>query len=63
MKVTVNRDFCEGAGMCALEAPEVFEMDADETLVIKQPEVSPEQLPAVEAAVIGCPTQALSLSE
>lgn len=63
MRVTVDRDLCQGHGTCCEEAPEVFELDADGALVIKQPEPDEAQRDAVKRAVKYCPTLALTLED
>lgn len=61
MRVTVDRDLCQGHGTCCEEASEVFELDADGNLVIKLPEPPETQREAVRLAVKYCPTLALTL--
>ena len=56
-RVVVDREVCMGAGVCELEAPEVFELDADGVLQVREL----VDLPAVETAVRACPTGALQL--
>jgi ferredoxin len=60
MKVNVDRGKCMGLGICEATAPGTFEIDDDGSLVVLVEEVPAEQVAAVEAAVAGCPTQALS---
>ena len=60
MKVVVDLDLCQGHGVCAGEAPEVFAVDPAESRVVLLDESQPEALRArVEAAVRYCPTRAL----
>jgi sterol 14alpha-demethylase len=64
LRVRVDRDLCQGHGVCANEAPEVFRVDAktgELTVLLESPPVSLRA--AVEAAVRHCPTRALSLIE
>ena len=56
-RVVVDREVCMGAGVCELEAPEVFELDDDGVLQVHQP-ADPA---SVETAVRACPTGALRL--
>ena len=56
-RVVVDREVCMSAGVCEMEAPEVFELDADGVLQVHQP----SDLAAVETAVRACPTGALQL--
>jgi len=62
MKVAVERDRCIGAGMCVLTAPNVFDQDADEAVVVLLDESPPDtDLPAVELAVDRCPAAVIRL--
>jgi sterol 14-demethylase len=61
-RVVVDRDLCQGHGVCESEAPEVFEVPKREVvLLVERPEDA--QRAAVEAAVKYCPTHALSIQE
>ena len=63
MKVTVDRDLCQGHGVCENEAPEVFSVSKEGLLSIVD-ESPPDALrPHVEAAVRFCPTSALRIEE
>jgi ferredoxin len=59
MKIIVDREKCTGLGICESLAPEVFEIDDDGTLALRQDEVSDADLDQVQAAIDGCPTAAL----
>jgi ferredoxin len=61
MKIVVDFDLCEANAVCMKVAPEVFEVDENDYLIIKQ-ENPPESLRAkVEEAVRRCPRQAIKL--
>jgi ferredoxin len=63
MKVIVDWDLCEANAVCMKVCPEVFELQEDDTLLIKD-ENPPESLRAkVEEAVRRCPRQAISIKE
>jgi sterol 14-demethylase len=64
LRVRVDRDLCQGHGVCAGEAPEVFQVDpkTGERRVLREA-IAPELRAKVEAAVRHCPTRALSLTE
>ena len=62
MLVKVDFDLCESNALCEALAPEVFEIDDDDYLVIKKEEVGDEDLDAVRRAVAACPRAAISLS-
>jgi ferredoxin len=63
VRVVVDRVKCTGLGLCEAAAPESLEIDQDRLLVVLGEAVAPERLEAVEAAVRGCPTEALRLVE
>jgi ferredoxin len=61
MKIIIDRSRCTGLGICESLAPEVFEVDDAGDLVLKAGEVPEGQSADVEAAVAGCPTEALRI--
>ncbi|MFF3286721.1 ferredoxin [Streptomyces sp. NPDC003023] len=64
MDVSVDRDRCLGAGMCALTAPAVFDQDQDDGLVALLNARPPqEQHAAVRVAADACPASAVTLTE
>ncbi|GAA5156814.1 ferredoxin [Pseudonocardia eucalypti] len=63
MRIVVDRTRCTGLGMCEAEAPDVFEVQDDGTLVILNETPGADLREAVEMAVDGCPTEALSIVE
>ncbi|MEU0939155.1 MULTISPECIES: ferredoxin [unclassified Embleya] len=64
MRIEVDRDLCCGAGMCALEAPEVFDQDETEGLVVLLlPEPPDAGHEAVREAARLCPSGAVKLTE
>ena len=63
MKIVVDFDKCTSNAVCMGIAPEVFEVREDNFLYILQEEPADELRPAVEEAVTGCPTQAISIEE
>ena len=63
MRVVVDWDLCESNGLCMAAAPEVFQLQDDDTLLIVA-ETPGESLRAVVAdAIRACPRQAISLQE
>jgi ferredoxin len=63
MKIKVDFDLCESNALCEAMAPEVFELDDDDYLVVKTDETTPENLEDVRRAVAACPRAAISLEE
>jgi ferredoxin len=61
MELKVDADLCEANAVCCGLAPEVFELDDDEMLVIKVVEPAPDQLDRVRKAIERCPKNALEL--
>ncbi|MEZ5095307.1 MAG: ferredoxin [Nocardioides sp.] len=63
MRVKADFDLCESNGVCEIIAPDVFELDDDDYLVIKVEEVPDDQVDLVRRAVDSCPRRALSIAE
>jgi ferredoxin len=63
VRIAVDRDLCQGHGVCESEAPEVFAVPKQGQVDLKDV-TPPEALRAkVEAAVKYCPTHALRIVE
>ena len=58
--VSVDHDVCEASGVCTRMVRDVFELDEDDVLHIRQPDTDDLDR-RVEMAVRRCPKQALSL--
>ena len=62
MRIVVDRDLCQGHGVCESEAEAVFTVS--KSVVVVLDDSPPEALRAqVEAAVQFCPTHALRIEE
>jgi ferredoxin len=61
--VEVDRDLCEANGLCVAAAPEVFELDNDDNLVIHEPAADAELAARIRVAVAGCPRLALRVTD
>ncbi|WP_151773846.1 ferredoxin [Streptomyces abyssomicinicus] len=62
MKVAVDQGLCCGAGQCVLLAPEVFDQqDEDGLVVLLDPEPGARHAAAVREAAATCPTGAVQL--
>jgi ferredoxin len=61
MKAVVNFAKCTGLGICESVTPDFFEVNDEGTLVLLNEDIGDDELPAVEAAVAGCPTEALRI--
>jgi sterol 14-demethylase len=63
MRIVVDRDLCQGHGVCESEAPDVFEVGEDHQVVVLDPSPPQDQRAVVDAAVRFCPTHALSIAD
>ncbi|WP_205471715.1 ferredoxin [Nocardioides sp. SYSU D00038] len=61
MRIVVDRDRCEGLGMCEAMASDFFELDDDEVLQVLDPEPGEEHRGHLHAATQACPVLALTL--
>ncbi|WP_054811339.1 ferredoxin [Nocardia arizonensis] len=61
MKITVDYARCEGHGLCAEQAPEVFSLDDDTELIyhFDGENVPDDKVTAARAAIVSCPVAAL----
>lgn len=59
MVIEADRDRCEGHGLCADVAPEVYELDDDAVVVVLHQAVPPELERKAEAGARVCPVAAL----
>lgn len=62
-RIAVDRDLCQGQGVCESEAPEVFAVSKDAVLTVLDESPGDAHRKAVEAAVKYCPTHALTIVE
>jgi ferredoxin len=63
MRIEVDRDVCEGVGMCESMAHEFFELDDDDVMHVLEESPPAEKRHEVAAAVASCPMQALRLAD
>ncbi len=63
MKIKVDFDLCESNALCEAMAPEVFELDDDDYLVMKTEETTDENIADVKRAVAACPRAAIKLED
>jgi ferredoxin len=61
MEIHVNWGMCEGNGVCAIEAPAVFDLDDDDNLIVLDETPPESQRKPLEAAVRACPKRALKI--
>jgi ferredoxin len=64
MQIKIDRDLCQGHGVCESEAPAVFSVPPKSATVTVLNENPDESLrPQIMAAVKYCPTHAITISE
>jgi ferredoxin len=61
MRIVVDRDLCEGHGMCEAMAHEFFELDDDDVMHVLDETPDEEHRGERAAATASCPVLALSL--
>jgi ferredoxin len=63
VRVVVDWDLCESNGLCMAAAPEVFQLQDDDTLLILAETADESLRGKVTEAIRSCPKQAISLQE
>jgi ferredoxin len=64
MKITVDQDKCIAAGMCVMEAPELFDQrDEDGVVVLLNDSPTQDQIPSARRATALCPAAIIFLDE
>jgi ferredoxin len=59
MRIAADRDRCEGHGLCADTAPEVYDLDDEAVVVVLHDPVPPELERRAEGGARVCPVAAL----
>ena len=63
MRIVVDYDLCEANARCMQACPEIFEVDENDNLIVKQETFDAALRPKVEAAAKVCPRQAITIAE
>jgi ferredoxin len=61
MRVRIDHELCEANAVCVRLAPQVFELDEDDRLRLKQEQPDEALRSRLAEAVRRCPKQALSI--
>ncbi len=61
MRIEAEIGRCEGHGMCAHVAPEVYALDDEGEVVLLHPDVPPELAAKAEAGARACPIAVLKV--
>jgi sterol 14alpha-demethylase len=62
-RIVVDRDLCQGHGVCESEAPALFSVSKDAVLTVLDDSPPDAERAATELAVKYCPTHALTIVE
>ena len=64
MRIEINRSKCIAAGQCVLKAPQVFDQDEQDGIVILRTEnPAPELKDSARLAARVCPSEAITIRE
>ncbi len=63
MRIKADFDLCESNAICVGMAPDVFDLDDNDYLVILQEEIPADRVEELRQVVASCPKSALSLEE
>jgi len=63
VRIVVDRELCDGHGMCEAMAHEYFALDDDDVLTVLDESPPESDRATVHAAVQSCPALALSLQD
>lgn len=63
MRIVVDRDLCQGHGVCESEAPEVFTVPKNGQVTLLDETPAEDLRAKVQMAVSYCPTHALKIVE
>jgi sterol 14-demethylase len=63
LRIRIDRDLCQGHGVCAGECPEVFAVGRDQKVILKVARPAPELYAKVRLAAEHCPTRTIRLEE
>lgn len=61
MRIKADFDLCESNAICVGMAPDVFDLDDNDYLVVLQEEVPEDRLEEMRQVVANCPKAALSI--
>jgi len=63
IRIKIDPSRCEGFGNCINAAPDVFDLDDDGKVVLKQDTVEDSRLEIVRRAVYDCPVNVISFTQ
>ncbi|NMO04737.1 ferredoxin [Gordonia sp. TBRC 11910] len=63
MRIKADFDLCESNAICVGMAPDIFDLDDNDYLVILQEDIPADRVEELRQVVASCPKSALSLDE
>lgn len=63
MRIGSDRARCDGFASCLIVAPDVFDLDSENTIRVLDAEPADARRPEIEEAVRACPTGAIWIEE
>ncbi len=63
MKITVDRDACISSGICALDAPRLFDQDDEGVVLLRTDRPAAEDEQLARDAALACPASVISVIE
>jgi ferredoxin len=63
IRIRIEPERCEGFGNCINAAPDIFELDQDGRVRLKQDTVGDDRLEVVRRAVYDCPVNVISYTQ
>jgi ferredoxin len=61
-KILIDRESCDGYGNCVFVAPEIFDLDDENLVVLLTDEVTDANRASVDLAIGECPMRAISIT-
>ena len=60
-RITADLQVCQGFANCSVNAPDLFDLDDDDRVVVLRDEIGDDELAHADEAVPSCPVTALKL--
>jgi ferredoxin len=63
LKITVDLGLCQGYANCINVAPDIFDLNDDDQVMLLRTDFEAADQPRIEDAVQGCPVSALRITD
>ena len=60
LKILIDRESCDGYGNCLFVAPEIFDLDDENKVILLAEDVTAENTELIDLAINECPTRAIA---